>query len=353
MLKEFDLDTDGNVDFSAAIVPDAVTFYYTHLYAEAPVKTRLLRNFRFIGGENPMDFNRVQERAEIDDANAALDLEYGETGAFEYPDEGGKFGNDGWVCRRDSDGLQATVVAGHGVITNGSESTVKARYIVGPNGFDPFGGTCTAGTFVHTIFAQQCWDGHNLGSPNGRGHVRYATNRTGFGSTELCPDGWWQVPRFEAKAEYSHGGWTDYQYWYLSSDRMNPAMTVTEGSSNDPETMADPVSLSPCRSIGAYFCSGETMHFDWWGSWDQTIMNQWLAKCGGVSLPEYVNGTDLTLNHDPLTLKQAIIENKLDQFIAEHEGDEGDGDVAEATLRSMAGKSKEAPKASSRDDCDD
>lgn len=53
------------------------------------------------------------------------------------------------------------------------------------------------------------------------------------------------------------------------------------------------------------------------------------------------------------TLKEAIDQGKLDQFIAEHEGETGDANAFDATLHSMAGKSKEAPKASSRDDCDD
>lgn len=48
-----------------------------------------------------------------------------------------------------------------------------------------------------------------------------------------------------------------------------------------------------------------------------------------------------------------VIPDKLNQFIAEHEGEIGDREAFEATLRSMAGKSKEAPEASSRDDCDD
>ena len=53
------------------------------------------------------------------------------------------------------------------------------------------------------------------------------------------------------------------------------------------------------------------------------------------------------------TLKQALESRNLDQFIAEREGEIGDREAFEATLRSMAGKSKEAPEASSRDDCDD
>ena len=53
------------------------------------------------------------------------------------------------------------------------------------------------------------------------------------------------------------------------------------------------------------------------------------------------------------TLREAIESGNLDQFIAEHEGEIGDREAFEATLRSMAGKSKEAPEASSPVDCDD
>ena len=48
-----------------------------------------------------------------------------------------------------------------------------------------------------------------------------------------------------------------------------------------------------------------------------------------------------------------IIPSKLKQFMAERAVETGDADAFEATLRSMAGKSKEALEASSPDDCDD
>ena len=53
------------------------------------------------------------------------------------------------------------------------------------------------------------------------------------------------------------------------------------------------------------------------------------------------------------TLKAAIEKGQLEEFIAEREGETGDADAFNATLRSMAGTSKEAPGASSPDDCDD
>jgi len=53
------------------------------------------------------------------------------------------------------------------------------------------------------------------------------------------------------------------------------------------------------------------------------------------------------------TLKAAIEQGKLGEFIAERKGEEGDQAAFDATLRSMAGTSREAPEASSPDDCDD
>lgn len=48
-----------------------------------------------------------------------------------------------------------------------------------------------------------------------------------------------------------------------------------------------------------------------------------------------------------------IIAKKLGQFIAEHKSEIGDEAAFNLTLQAMAGKSKEAPEASSQDDCDD
>lgn len=54
-----------------------------------------------------------------------------------------------------------------------------------------------------------------------------------------------------------------------------------------------------------------------------------------------------------INLRKARDEGKLDQFIAEHEGEIGDADALERTILLMAGTSKEAQEASSADDCDD
>jgi hypothetical protein len=50
-----------------------------------------------------------------------------------------------------------------------------------------------------------------------------------------------------------------------------------------------------------------------------------------------------------ITLRQAIDQGKLDQFIAEHEGEIGDINAFSLTVQAMAGTSKEAPAASPPD----
>jgi hypothetical protein len=55
----------------------------------------------------------------------------------------------------------------------------------------------------------------------------------------------------------------------------------------------------------------------------------------------------------PKNLKEARETGKLHQFVADRKDETGDHEAFEATLLSMAGRSKEAPEASSPDDCDD
>jgi len=52
-------------------------------------------------------------------------------------------------------------------------------------------------------------------------------------------------------------------------------------------------------------------------------------------------------------LREAIQNGNLKKFIAERKGERGDKAAFDTTLRSMAGKSKSAPKTSSQDAPDD
>lgn len=56
---------------------------------------------------------------------------------------------------------------------------------------------------------------------------------------------------------------------------------------------------------------------------------------------------------EKISLAEARAEGKLDQFIAEHEGEIGDLDAFNRTVQAMAGTSKATPEASSPPDYDD
>ena len=54
-----------------------------------------------------------------------------------------------------------------------------------------------------------------------------------------------------------------------------------------------------------------------------------------------------------ITLKEALKRGKIDRFIAERDDHPpADHEAFHATLKSMAGKSKQAPETSDQDDCD-
>lgn len=272
---------------------DSNNFYYTHLYTQSPKKTRLFRDLAFIGGMNPGDFNFTYEKGLIDTYNAA---NVGEE--LEYPDQD-RFGWRGWFCTAPG----AVVTKAHArrtqfqLETDSNGPFVYASYLQGPNGEDPWNGTCTSGyELTPELFAPDCWDGRNLRSPDGRRHVSYSTKRKDNSVTDICPTGWWHIPSFEGKSVFSHNGPSDYMEWYFSSDRMNPSGTA-----------ADPTSDDPCRQVGPYFCNAATPHFDWANvGQDQTMFNIAMAKCMGISLPEYLNG-DTSLEPEDATCDSGTI----------------------------------------------
>jgi lysophospholipase L1-like esterase len=254
---------DARHGLKLTVIPSIVNFYYTHSGADGPETTRLRRNYRFIGGTNPSDYNDTAVRAE----HTAAGLLYPGS-----PDTPAGFG--GIQCFVG--GVGQTVVGDARLrYDHGGYHTTEARYLKGPNGEDPWNGACTAGEIVVLVNAQDCWDGTNLSSPNGRQHVRYST-RAGDNDPPdgQCPDNYVKVLHFETKVHFEHNGWEeDLQYWYMSSDRMN-----------SPGTPGDPTSLDPCRQTGPWFCSFSTAHFDWWGSWDDTVLELWERNCGGLTI---------------------------------------------------------------------
>jgi hypothetical protein len=109
------------------------------------------------------------------------------------------------------------------------------------------------------INAPECWDGKNLDTPDHRSHMAFPS----YGSWGYlkCPATHpYLIPAFTLGAWYAtddnldrSGVWSPTRpTWQLSSDTM-PGM-------------------APKRP-------GTTMHADWFGAWDDTVMKMWDDNC--------------------------------------------------------------------------
>ena len=258
-----------------ALLSEVVTFYYTLPGIKGKDTTRLRRHWTFQLGNNPEEFNDTERRAEY----AAAGLEY--PGSPTTP-----AGFYGIQCVPDATGAYAIVEDAHALQSQrGFALNDRARYIVGPEGVDPWAGRCTTGHFIINLLGPDCWDATNATSPNNRDHNRYSTrdedNEPGPGQ---CPSNYVKVVHLEVKKQYNHEGWADYRHWYSSSDRMPPEMTVTPGSANDPVTQGDPASLDPCRRTGPYFCALATAHSWWINGWDYSVYETWADQCNDTPI---------------------------------------------------------------------
>ncbi|WP_229956521.1 DUF1996 domain-containing protein [Parasphingorhabdus litoris] len=119
---------------------------------------------------------------------------------------------------------------------------------------------CPSGAQLGAILsAPPCWDGVNLDSPDHRSHM--AQPSYGNWGYAKCPDTHpYVVPTFTLGAWYTTDDTLDRtgnldpmaETWYFSSDRMAGMMPHIPGS---------------------------TFHSDWFGAWDDTIMEKWTANC--------------------------------------------------------------------------
>lgn len=270
----------------AGMKPRIMSNYYIGgLLSDTQQLTWLRRNFRFIVGANPMNFNDTAMRTMY--ANAGLVY----PGTDETP-----AGFSGIQCYRGSDGAAVIVsrTASRMLLPGNNNQTVRqeyyARHMVAEDGSDPWGGQCTGsdaqpGYFIFNLSAPQCWDGHNFGSPDGRSHYVHGASNINGGIAWRCPtvvvngvrQSFVQVPALQVKTEIVHTGFNTgsapYNSFFLFSDRMNPA-----------NTPGDPTSLDPCRQTGPYFCPGSTFHADWWFAWDEDTVNTWQRQCLGISV---------------------------------------------------------------------
>ncbi len=108
------------------------------------------------------------------------------------------------------------------------------------------------------ISAPDCWNGKDLDSPDHRSHVAYGSY--GYDGAFRCPPSHpFIIPTFTLGAWYSvdetldrSGAWNGaFDSWHLSSDNM-PGMPMKPGT---------------------------TFHTDWFGAWDDDVMQIWTDNC--------------------------------------------------------------------------
>lgn len=106
-----------------------------------------------------------------------------------------------------------------------------------------------------TLGAPNCWDGKNLDSADHRSHM--ATGSYNQYGENVCPDTHpVNIPSFTMLISFSHSGFAEYSKWRLASDHVSP---------HDPNSAALP--------------PGSTMHSDWFGAWDDDVMDMWHDGC--------------------------------------------------------------------------
>lgn len=120
---------------------------------------------------------------------------------------------------------------------------------------------CPIGARIGMVLqAPDCWDGKNLDSPDHRSHIVYSVRDQNTG-VDACDAGHpHRVPYFQigvywtvdATLDRSGNESPDANTWYLASDRM--------------AGMANAV-------------PGTTEHSDWFGAWEDSILDTWTNNC--------------------------------------------------------------------------
>jgi hypothetical protein len=126
-----------------------------------------------------------------------------------------------------------------------------------------------------------CWDGNNLTSANGRTHVTYK-RQNGLGQPGCPASHPHHIPDLLFAVNYDHNGPSDFRQWYLSSDNGH----------------GEPVATYP---------GGHTMHTDWFGAWDQGIIDIASDNVMGIG----AGSTHVTCNNGGLNNDTALKESHL------------------------------------------
>ena len=198
------------------VAPDFAVIYYKTAPEDAPTLTQLPNGLRYIAGADPT--------GTIPDTQLYGSPNPGVAGGFEF--------HPAWRCvdpAGDTRNLPGTLA-----------------------GYSPTIPTCTPGDLLFSIVAfPWCTDGRT-DSPNHRAHVVYPPRDPATGRTVCPPDHPLVLPKFTIQVVYTVAAGDTTGDWFLSSDRM-PGM---------PERPA-----------------GSTLHADWFGAWDPTIIATWTQHC--------------------------------------------------------------------------
>jgi hypothetical protein len=118
--------------------------------------------------------------------------------------------------------------------------------------------------------SEECWDGINLDSANHRSHLAFQTYTNSPDGLPKCPSTHpYNIPVFQLGVFFTVDA--NLADWRLSSDEMERMLydAATPG--------------------------GRTMHFDWFGAWDNLILKRWMDNCINLGLScvnmEFGDGT--------------------------------------------------------------
>jgi hypothetical protein len=135
-----------------------------------------------------------------------------------------------------------------------------------------------------------CWDGDNLTSATGRTHVTYP-RQNGEGLLG-CPAAYpHRIPDLLFAVNFDHNGPADFRQWYLSSD----------------DGHGEPAATYP---------GGHTIHTDWFGAWDDDIIEIASDNVMGIG----AGSTFVTCNNGGLNDGTALQESHLTDTTFRAEG---------------------------------
>lgn len=113
------------------------------------------------------------------------------------------------------------------------------------------------------LIAPNCWDGKNLDVPDHRSHMGYALYSNGQDGHPHCPATHpYMIPGFQLGAWYTVDSDLD------RSGTWEPGRATWSLASDDMTAMG----MGQQRP-------GSTVHGDWWGAWDDSVMKTWTDNC--------------------------------------------------------------------------